>query len=93
MSMKSISKDLIHPLISMAQGQNYWLNGCMAFLMECVGENAAYDYWFFSGVTGDSFLQVYSKQPDNMALCYSHIMTDIAVKKAFDACGYVLACH
>ncbi len=88
MSMKSISKALIHPLISMAQGQNYWLNGCMAFLMECVGENAAYDYWFFSGVTGDSFLQVYSKQPDNMALCYSHIMTDIAVKKAFDACGY-----
>lgn len=42
----------------------------------------------FSGITGDSFLQVYSKQPENVALCYSHIMTDSAVKKAFDACGY-----
>lgn len=87
-SMKSISKDLIHPLISMGQGQNYWLNGCMAFLMECVGENTEYDYWFFSGITGDSFLQVYSKKPENVALCYSHIMTESAVKKAFDACGY-----
>ncbi len=86
--MNSISSDRIHPLISMEQGQNYWLNGCMAFLMECVEETAEYDYWFFSGITGDSFLQVYSKQPDNMALCYSHIMTDSAVQKAFDACGY-----
>ncbi len=88
MPVKTISHDFIHPLISMEQGQNYWLNGCMAFLMECVGENAEYDYWFFSGITGDSFLQVYSKQPENMALCYSHIMTAAAVKKAFGACGY-----
>ena len=60
----------------------------MTFLMESVGKNAEYDYWFFSGITGDSFLQVYSKQPENMALCYSHIITDAAVKKALDACGY-----
>ena len=88
MSIKTISTDLIHPLISMEKGQNYWLNGCMAFLMECIGERNEYDYWFFSGITGDSFLQVYSKRPDHMALCYSHIMTDSAVKKAFSACGY-----
>lgn len=43
----SISTNLIHPLISMGQGQNYWLNGCMAFLMECMGENAEYNCWFF----------------------------------------------
>lgn len=88
MSSNRISQDLIHPLISMEQGQNYWLNGCLAFLMECIGENPAYDYWFFSGITGDSFLQVYSKQPENVVLCYSDVMTESAVKKAFDACGY-----
>ena len=88
MSIKSISHDLIHPLISMDKGQNDWFNGCMAFLMECVGERAEYDYWFFSGITGDSFLQVYSKQPQNMVLCYSHVMTDCAVQKAFTVCGY-----
>lgn len=86
--INSISNDLIHPLISMEQGQNYWLNSCLAFVMERMGENDEYDYWFFSGITGDSFLQVYSRQPENMALCYSHIITDSAVKKAFDACGY-----
>jgi hypothetical protein len=78
----------LHQLIYSMPGQNYWLNGCMAFLMECLGEDAAYDYWFFSGVTGDSFLQVYSKNPANMVLCYSDCMTGAAVKKAFDACGY-----
>ncbi len=47
MSGNSISTSFIRPLISMEQGQNYWLNGCMAFLMECMGENAEYNYWFF----------------------------------------------
>lgn len=77
-----------HPMISNMAGQNYWLNGCMAYLMECLGESPDYDYWFFSGVTGDSFLQVYGKNPEQMVLCYSDIMTDTALKKAFDACGY-----
>jgi len=56
--------------------------------MECLGEDRAYDYWFFSGVTGDSFLQIFSKDSEKMTLCYSDIATDAAVQKAFDACGY-----
>lgn len=47
MSGNSVSTDRIRPLIGMEQGQNDWLNGCMAFLMECMGESAEYDYWFF----------------------------------------------
>ena len=85
---KMISCPPTEPLISSIQGQNYWFHGCMAYLMKCVEEEAAYDYWFFSGVTGDSFLQVYSKNPENMVLCYSHIFTADAAKKAFGACGY-----
>lgn len=88
MSKKLISQIPVRQLIHNMQGQNYWLNGCMEFLMECLGEDKAYDYWFFSGITGDSFMQMYSKNPKNMVLCYSHNMTDAALKKAFDACGY-----
>ncbi|MEA4823647.1 MAG: hypothetical protein VB111_05980 [Clostridiaceae bacterium] len=88
MSIKLISQIPVRQLIYNMQGQNYWFNGCMEFLMECLGEDKAYDYWFFSGVTGDSFIQMYSKNPENMVLCYSHNMTDLVLKKAFDACGY-----
>lgn len=88
MSKQLIAQIPVRQLISMYQGQNYWFNGCMDFLMECLGEDRAYDYWFFSGVTGDSFLQVFSKDPERMALCYSDVFTDIAVQKAFAACGY-----
>lgn len=88
MSKKLISQIPIRQLISMMQGQNYWFNGCMEFLMECLGESKEYNYWFFSGVTGDSFFQIFSKNPENVTLCYSHSMTDIAINKAFDACGY-----
>lgn len=49
-------RQIVHP----EYGQNYWFNGCAAYLMECLGE-ADYDYSFFSGLTGDSFTQIYSK--------------------------------
>lgn len=75
-------------LNGMYQGQNYWFNGCMDFLMERLGEDRAYDYWFFSGATGDSFIQIFSKKPETPAVCYSGHFTDDAVRKAFDACGY-----
>ena len=41
------------------KGKNYPFNDCMALLMESIGENSLYDYWFFSWITGDSFVQVY----------------------------------
>jgi AraC-like DNA-binding protein len=88
MSKQFIAQIPVRQLISNMQGQNYWFNGCMDFLMECLGEDQEYNYWFLSGITGDSFMQMYSKRPQNMVLCYSHNMTDPAIKKAFDACGY-----
>lgn len=69
-------------------GQNYWFNSCMDYLMECLGETRDYDYWFFSGVTGDSFTQIYSKNPYCSTLCLTdRLLTDV-IGKAFDACGY-----
>lgn len=41
-------------------GQNYWFNGCAAYVMECLGE-LDYDYWFFAGLTGENFIQIFSK--------------------------------
>lgn len=71
------------------KGQNYWLHGSMEYLMECLGESKDYDYWFFSGVGGDSFTQVYRKDINRGLICYTHncFNSDIA-KKMFDACGY-----
>ncbi len=65
MSKQLIAQIPVRQLISDLAGQNYWFNGCMDFLMECLGENQAYDYWFFSGITGDSFTQMYSKNSQN----------------------------
>lgn len=50
---------VIHPLITMHHGENYWFNGCAKYVMECLGEKD-YDYSFFAGLTGDNFAQVYS---------------------------------
>ncbi len=49
-------RQIVHP----EYGENYWFNGCAAFLMECLGEND-FDYWFFAGLTGENFTQFYSK--------------------------------
>lgn len=88
MSKKLTAQIPVHQLISNMEGQNYWLNGCIEFLMECLHEDKAYDYWFFSGVTGDSFTQIFSKKPENMTLCYSDSFPAESVKRAFYACGY-----
>jgi len=69
-------------------GQNYWFNGCMDYVMECLGESREYNYWFFSGVTGDSFTQVYSKNPRCSTLCLTDRLLSDVIDKAFDACGY-----
>ncbi len=50
---------VIHQLITMHYGENYWFNGCAKYAMECLGEKD-YDYSFFAGLTGDNFAQVYS---------------------------------
>lgn len=75
-------------LCSGVGGQNYWFNGCMDYLMECLGESREYNYWFFSGVTGDSFTQIYCKNLNFPTLCLTDQLLSDAISKAFSACGY-----
>ncbi len=79
----------IHNLVTWREGQNYMLNGCMQYLMECLGMDEAYDYWFFSGVTGDNFVQVHGPHHDEFYHCLSHVIFDREfARNIFDACGY-----
>ena len=80
-------RQIVHP----EYGQNYWFNGCAAYIMECLGEND-FDYWFFAGLTGDNFTQFYSKNyfRGNSALdyCLSGQGNHAAVEEIFRKCGY-----
>ncbi|MGI6201491.1 MAG: helix-turn-helix transcriptional regulator [Christensenellales bacterium] len=80
----------IHPMQYPHEGQNYVFNGCMKFLMECVGEpNPAYDYWFFSAVSGDSYVQVFNTNRDKWCTCLSQAKFDRElIGRVFDAIGY-----
>ncbi len=78
-----------HPLLDKYQGQNYAFCGCMALLMEYLGESKYYDYWFFSGVSGDCFTQIYGQDLTKWYQCLSHACFDEhLIKRVFDACGY-----
>lgn len=70
-------------------GQNYWLHGCIAYQMACLGEEPAYDYWFFSDVSGDSCTQLFSRFPGVIARYPSLNTLDQAqVDALYGACGY-----
>jgi len=78
-----------HPLLDKYQGQNYAFNACMALLMEYLGESKDYDYWFFSGVSGDCFTQIYGQDLNKWYQCLSQACFDEhLIKRVFDACGY-----
>lgn len=72
-------------------GENYWFNGCAAYVMECLGEKEK-DYSFFAGLTGESFTQIYSKNHfrGNGALDYllSEPGNHHRVEEVFRKCGY-----
>lgn len=80
----------IHPMQYPHQGQNYVFNGCMKFLMECIGEeNEWYDYWFFSAVSGDSYVQVFNTNKETWSTCLSQAKFDRElIQRVFDAIGY-----
>lgn len=70
-------------------GQNYALPGCMAYLMECLGEDkAAFDYWFFSGLTGDNLTQLYCRDYAKTVICLSSVAPKDYFRELFDAVGY-----
>jgi hypothetical protein len=62
----------------------------MEYLMECLGEDIkVYDYYFFSNITGDSLMQVYSKDLRKCAYSpSSNVFDEDFARRAFDACGY-----
>lgn len=81
----------IHQLITMHYGENYWFNGCAKYVMECLGE-PDYDYWFFAGLTGDNFAQIYAYN----GAFLGESSTDYRlsnkeysfIKNVFKVCGY-----
>jgi hypothetical protein len=79
----------LHPMAVNELGQNYTVNGYLAFQMECLGESKDYDYWFFAGVGGDAHTQVYTSDPAKWCNCLSHLdFTPELVKTWYDAVGY-----
>ena len=89
MSRKLIDHLPIHQLQYPYEGQNYVFNGCMKFLMECIGEDEQYDYWFFSAVSGDCYVQIYGTNKEKWNICFSQTKFDYAlIQRTFDAIGY-----
>jgi hypothetical protein len=80
----------IHQLITMHYGENYWFNGCAKYVMECLGEKD-YDYWFFAGLTGDVFAQIYGIDHFRGESATDYKLSDSDygfVENIFKTCGY-----
>lgn len=80
----------LHRVITSEFGENYHFNGCAAYLMECAGEKK-WDYWFFAGLTGDLFAQVYSNDQyvgECVSSCRSFIEGGNCLESFFEQCGY-----
>jgi DNA-binding transcriptional MerR regulator len=80
----------IHRINTGEYGENYWFNGCASYVMECLKE-PDYDYWFFSGLTGDNLAQVYSYK-EYMGECVTGCLYSDGDSEYFenicDKCGY-----
>lgn len=89
MSRKIIDNIPLHQLQYPDQGQNYVFNGCMKYLMECMSEDEQYDYWFFSAVSGDCYVQVFGTDKNKWHTCFSQSKFDYdLIQRVFDAIGY-----
>lgn len=81
----------IHRLVTSEHGENYWFNACAKYVMESLGEKD-FDYWFFAGLTGDIFTQIYPKSGNysgDSRSCYYIDKVDISfAEDIFEKCGY-----
>jgi hypothetical protein len=79
----------IHQLQYPGLGQNYVFNGCMKYLMECLGEKEVYDYFFFSFISGDCVTQVFGQNRERWhpSLSQTHFDYEL-IKRVFDSVGY-----
>ncbi len=79
----------LHPMVTWEKGQNYQVNGYLQFQMECLGESKDYDYWFFAGVSGDIYTQVFTSDTAKMCHSLSHIAFSPELARTwYDAVGY-----
>ncbi len=80
-------RQIVHP----EYGENYWFNGCAAYLLECLGQSE-FDYSFFAGLTGENFTQVYSKNHFRgngvVDYCLSEKENHHFIETIFERCGY-----
>lgn len=81
----------LKPIVSPSDGENYWFNGCAAYLMECLLEKQL-DYWFFAGLTGENFTQIFSKnhfRGSGVVDCQlSEKNNHNFIEQIFKKCGY-----
>lgn len=72
-------------------GENYWFNGCAAYLMECLREKD-FDYSFFAGLTGEHFTQIFSKNHFRGSGAVDYILSERDnhhfIELIFEKCGY-----
>ncbi|MBU5671553.1 MerR family transcriptional regulator [Paenibacillus brevis] len=80
-------RQIIHP----EYGQNYWFNGCASYVMECLDEQD-FDYWFFAGLTGENFTQIYSKNGFRGCGVVDYRLSEKGnhhvIEEIFEECGY-----
>jgi len=70
--------------------ENYMFPSCMRSAMAALGEDTAFDFAFFAGVTGDFFTQTWRGPGWHYNDSYSNVCKDTRapMQAAFDACGY-----
>jgi hypothetical protein len=73
------------------EGKNFAFDNCMEFLMEKLSENQKLDYWIITGITGNGYTPVYSKN-DTATTCEYCVSGYLAgteyIGYVFDAIGY-----
>jgi DNA-binding transcriptional MerR regulator len=81
----------LHQMVTLHYGENYWFNGCGKYVMECIGE-PDYDDWFFAGLTGDNFAQVYTFNHFRGDGATDYILSENGkyefIEDIFSTCGY-----
>ena len=80
----------IRPFLNGDEGKNYGFDDCMAYLMECLNEDARLDYWIFTGISGDGYTMVYNRNHSNYCeYCIAgYTSGQELVSRVFNAIGY-----
>jgi hypothetical protein len=75
-------------VLNLDGAENYLFCGALAKTMQRIGRQD-FDYWFFSGVTGDTFTQVFSRNFNKYYDCLSSaVFAKAHLDSIFNAIGY-----